>query len=267
MSKSYRYDPEEGGAGKRPRWKRNEDAAESGALPESPVEASGENRQPKKARGKRGVPQEGASGLSPEWAMELMKGRINTVLSTLARRGVIAWHEKEDYEQILNIHICRMAPFYDSERTGWNERKTSALRYLNVVVNSAVASIVRHSMFRRRAMPTIPIPPLRDEEDRDDDAMPCDLTPYEDRRRPFDTLWLGMDIDTMAAKMEAEERMAFFGRLEGCTFAEVADGINAALGTSVDRFHVMNVTMEKVRKTVRDCGYGPKTEGKENHQK
>ena len=255
MSKSYRYDPDEGGFGKHPRWRRRD----AGAEPGPDGESSGGDLLPEDVASAGGTP-----ALSPERAMELMKGRIDTVLSTLARRGVIAWHEKEDYAQILNVHICRMVPFYDPERTGWNERRTSALRYLNVVVDSAVASMVRHSMFRRRTMPTVPIPEFRDEGDGDDGRTPCDLTPYEDRRRPFDTLWIGMDIEAMAARMGAEERIAFLRRLEGYTLSEVADCINAALGTSVDRFHVMNVTMEKVRKTVRDCGYGPNAEEAEN---
>lgn len=267
MSRSYRYDPDEGGEESRPSWKRQKDAAEFESLSESFEDAFDENQQPKKAKGKRRTPPGGTSALSPEWAMELMKDRIDTVLSTLARRHVIAWHEKDDYAQILNIHICRMVPFYDPERTGWNERKTSALRYLNVVVDSAVSSIVRHSMFLKRAMPTVPMPELVDDEDREDERTLCDLTPYEDNRRPFETLWLEMDIETIAAKMTGEERIAFLMRLEGCTFSEVADGINAALGTSVDRFHVMNVVMEKVRKTVKDCGYGPKTKEAKNPEK
>ena len=165
--------------------------------------------------------------------------------------------EKDDYTQILNIHICRTLPLYEPGRTGWKDREASLLRYLNVVVDSAVADIVKHCMTKKCNVNTKI--PIQDESDEEEDEEVESLTParnpYRDPRRYMEELWLRMDVEAMMEMMTPEERIALRMRLDGCTYPEIADGINARLKLGVDRFHVMNVTMEGVRRVARKCGF------------
>lgn len=253
MSKSYRYDPD-AEEPCRPSWERRDDAASLGeAWPD------GEEARPVRVRRRKAELVCGPA--TPERAMEMMKDRIDTVLSTLEKRRIFAPHEKEDYAQILNIHICRMLPFYDPGRRGWNDRTASLLRYLNVCVDSAVANIVKHCMTRKCNVTThVPIQKATVDEEEDDDStpLPYSCNPFRDPRRYFDELWLHMDLEVLAGMLTEEGRIALDMRLCGCTYPEIAEGINSRLHLDVDRFHVMNVTMEGVRRAALKCGFRPR---------
>ena len=197
------------------------------------------------------------AGLSPEAAIALMRPKVRMELSSLAKQGIIAPHEKQDFEQILNMHICRMLPSYDPERTGHDGRKASPRRYLNYVVHNALSDIVRHKMARKRAIPTIPMPLLEDDVAGDDERQELDLEPYTDKRRPHDTLTLKMDLETIAERLTPAERITLRMRIEGYSFAEIARAVNARLNTAIDRFHVMNVLLRKVAKALSEAGYAP----------
>lgn len=258
MSKSYRYDPDEGGYADRPSWERDRrdgfsDAFQTGDV-EDPVKTSRTRKHKADAKDNPYPP------MSPEWAMELMKERVHMVLSGIVKRGHIAPHEKDDYTQILNLHICRMLPFYDPDRTGKSKRTASVRRYLNVVIDSAVANIVRLSELHRKTLPTCPIPELEDEDNREDERPECEGNPFRDHRKCMEELWIKMDLEVLDMKLSEEERLALKLRWEGCTFPEIVDAINAELGIRVDRYHVMNVTMENIRRAARELDITPFSE-------
>lgn len=255
MSKSYRYDPD-AEEPSRPSWERRDDATSLGEVWPDGEDAA----RPVRVRRRKAELVCGPA--TPERAMEMMKDRIDTVLSTLEKRRIFAPHEKEDYAQILNIHICRMLPFYDSGRRGWNDRTASLLRYLNVCVDSAVANIVKHCMTRKCNVFNNAMPVLEacDDEDDDDGApaiLPFSDNPFRDPRRYLEELCLRMDVEVLFGMLTEEERIALDMRIQGYTFPEIADEINDRLHLGVDRFHVMNVTMEGVRRAARKCGFEP----------
>ena len=255
MSRSYRYDPD-GGEQPRQSWERQNVADCLGDIwPE-------ENAPARPKRRRRREKASSCEAATPERAMEMMRDRIDTVLSTLVDRRIFPPHEKEDYTQILNIHICRMLPFYEPGRKGWNDRSASLLRYLNVCVDSAVANIVKHCATRKCSVFNNAMPVLEACEDEDDDEgaqaiLPFSDNPFRDPRRYLEELCLRMDVEVLFGMLTEEERIALDMRIQGCTFPEIADEINNRLDLGVDRFHVMNVTMEGVRRAARKCGFEP----------
>ena len=255
MSRSYRYDPD-GGEQPRQSWERQNVADCLGDIwPE-------ENAPARPKRRRRREKASSCEAATPERAMEMMRDRIDTVLSTLVDRRIFPPHEKEDYTQILNIHICRMLPFYEQGRTGWNEREASIRRYLNVLVDSAVADIVRHCMANKSQILATAVPVQEaDDDDEDEDghsvSMPYSRNPYRNPRRNMEALWIRMDIEVLMEMLTEEERVTLDLRIQGFTYPEIANKLNSRLSLGVDRFHVMNVTMEGVRRAALKCGFVP----------
>lgn len=261
MSRSYRYSPD--GDEHRPSWKR---PVESASLGE--IWPNGDAR-PRKQRKLRQAKTGFCGPVKPEQAMELMRDRVDTVLATLIDRRIVPPFEKEDYAQILNIQICRMLPFYEPGRTGWNDREASLLRYLNVVVDSAVADIVRHCAAKKSQIlgTAVPVQEASDndeEEDGDSISLPYSHNPYRDPRRHMEELWLRMDLESLSKMLTEEERITLDMRVQGNTYPEIVEELNARLRLGVDRFHVMNVTMDGIRKAAIKCGFEPSSGRRES---
>lgn len=262
MGKTYGYNPKEEAVTNRPSWERLDG------------ECDFEEHAPKPKKRKRRSRQQDFRGpVTPEQAMEMMRDRIDTALSNLMGRRIVPPSEKEDYTQILNVQICRMLPFYSPERTGWNERAASLRRYLNVVVDSAVADIVRHCMANKSQILASAVPVQEADDDEEDEdgisaSLPCLLNPYRESRRHMENLWLRMDLEVLSAMLTEEERMTLAMRFQGYTYPEIVDALNSRLQLGVDRFHVMNVTMAGIRRAAIKCGFEaserPRKAGKEN---
>ena len=106
-------------------------------------------------------------------------------------------------------------------------------------------------------MPTVPIGPLEGDEDGGDRSKDCEGEPFSDRCRCFRDLWFRMDFETLRLMLGDEELLALDLRLDGLSYADVADEMSRRLGVNVDRFHIMNVTMKGVRKAALKCGFEP----------
>lgn len=252
MSKSYRYDPDEGGYSNRPSWERTlQDEWDCGTPPEREEGQTVRRRR----NPKRGEEQPAPAPMTPEWAMELMRKRVESVVGNLAARGIIAGHECEDYVQILNIHICQILPQYDAERVGADGRKASVRRFLSVSIDNAVANI---KMRIARLRQNLPIFPMQDYLDDGGDDGASDV--LSDGCRDVSQLCLCMDVRTLLGMLSAEGRLALTLRFAGFSFNEIADEMRSRLGITADRFHVMNVTMEAVRREARKCGFIPPSE-------
>ena len=259
MSKSYRYDPDGGENSKRLSWERpnGEVGFWEGEMDLKPI------RRRKPGRGKKQTLS--CPPMSEEWAIEIMAPYVAKELNGLAARKIIAPHEVEDYTQILNVHICRMLPLYDEDRAGENGKKATVKRYLTVAVNSAVADIVRLTMSKKSCLPMVPMPELKDDGDREGEGKCSDNHWVSDGCRSVRDLWFRMDLAVLSSMLTPEERIATNLRVRGYTYPEVAKEVSRILGINVDRFHVMNVTMERVKKAARKCGFVPPSEAREKN--
>ena len=252
MSRSYRYNPDDDSAQSRPAWERGEgsrrsdDELDFGCVVATPLK-----------RRRTGTSRCEPAPMTPEWALELMRGRVSAVVDLLVVGGVIARHEYEDYAQIINAHICRILPLYDGERRNAKGRKAGVERFLSFAVDNVVKNIKKHVARRRRNVPTVPIGPLEGDEDGGDRAKDCEGEPFSDRCRCFRDLWFRMDFETLKLMLGDEELLALDLRLDGLSYADVADEMSRRLGVNVDRFHIMNVTMKGVRKAALKCGFEP----------
>ena len=253
MSRSYRFDKDENAISNRPSWERHDEDMD---FADEPVEMRSVHRR-KKQKGKGAISH---PPMSEEWAMELMAPFVSSELRGLAERRIIAPHEIEDYTQILNVHICRMLPLYDEERTGENGKNASVKRYLTVAVNSAVTDIVRNAMSRKSNLPLVPMPELVDDETRENETKCSDNAYISDQCRSVRDLWFRMDLAVLSEMLTPEERVTLNLRIMGYTYPEVAMEVSRILCVQVDRFHIMNVTMERIRKAARKCGFVPYSE-------
>ena len=169
MSRSYRYNPDDDSAQSRPAWERGEgsrrsdDELDFGCVVATPLK-----------RRRTGTSRCEPAPMTPEWALELMRGRVSAVVDLLVVGGVIARHEYEDYAQIINAHICRILPLYDGERRNAKGRKAGVERFLSFAVDNVVKNIKKHVARRRRNVPTVPIGPLEGDEDGGDRAKDCE---------------------------------------------------------------------------------------------
>lgn len=254
MSRSYRYDPDGEAFSGRPSWERGDEDFGCGLDEEG--EGMVRRSRPRKARQVAPV----HPPMSEEWAMEVVAPTIAKELRGLAERKIIALHEVEDYTQILNVHVCRVLPLYDSGHVGGNGKPASVERYLNVAVCSAVTDIVRTAMTRKSCLPTAQMPDPVGGEERECDRKCSDNHYVSDGCRSIRDLWFRMDLETLCMMLTREERITTSLRVQGYTYPEIAEEVSEALGVSVDRFHIMNVTMERIRKAARKCGFVPSCE-------
>ena len=259
MSRSYRYDPEEAEFQSRPSWERPDEDFALGEIWPDEEESAAPKRKPRKGKKKASF----HPPMSEEWAMDVMAPYVAKELNGLAERNIIAPHEVEDYTQILNIHICRMLPLYDEEHVGENGKTANVERYLTVAVNSAVTDIVRLATSKKSCLPMVPMPELRDDEDHEGETKCSDNHWVSDGCRSIRDLWFRMDLAVLSEMLTPEERLATNLRIQGYTFPEVAEEVSRILGVEVDRFHIMNVTMERVKKAARKCGFIPLSETQE----
>ena len=254
MSRSYRYNPDDTSVSNCPAWERTNSYGDLG-------EATGEARPARRStRRKKSTPIH--PPMSEEWAMELMAPNILGGLSGLAERSIIAPHEIDDYTQILNAHICRILPLYDEEHVGKRGVTASVERYLTVAVNSALTDIAKLALSRKATLPVVPMPTLADDEDIEDESKCSDNHYVSDNCRSIKDLWFRMDVAVLSEMLTPEQRIALNLRMEGYTYPEIADEVSRILGVKVDRFHIMMVTMEYVRKAARKCGFAPAGESK-----
>lgn len=257
MSRSYRYNADEEAVSNRPSWERPDEGRSLGGVWPGEEEAwEKPRRKPRKAK----KPTASHPPMSEAWAIERMAPLISKELRGLAARGVIAPHEIEDYTQILNVHVCRMLPLYDEEHVGQTGKKADVVRYLTIAVNSAVTDIVRRALTRKSCLPTSLMPELHDDEDRKDETKCSDNHWISDGCRSIRDLVFRMDLAVLSEMLTPEERTATNLRIMGYTFPEVAAEVSRILGISVDRYHIMNVTMPRVQKVARKCGFIPASE-------
>ena len=100
MSRSYRYNADEGGYADRPSWDRSENAYFVDAGMCAPCEET--SASPKRTRGKRRAANTYAP-MTPEWAIELMKDKVAMTVGALLTQRVIPPYERDDYTQEFNI--------------------------------------------------------------------------------------------------------------------------------------------------------------------
>ena len=252
MSRSFRYNPEEEAFENAPSWERPDEGYGDDELDFGDVVA-----KPRKRRRKDKSAKAGLVPMTPEWALELMKDRVLAVVDLLAVRNIIARHECDDYAQIINMHICRILPDYDGERKNAKGRKAGVERYLSVAIDNVAKNIKKHVASRRKNLPTMPIIEVDDEDEDDENKKECEGEAFCDRCRSIKDLWFRMDYETLLRMLTREERLTLAFRIEGFTYPEIAEKVSLRLGVTVDRFHIMNVTMERIRTAARKCGFVP----------
>ena len=255
MSKSYRYNPDEGGYENRRSWVRPDE--EAGFDAEEEVIHSSPQRK-KKRKAKHSSPEAQYAPMSPEWAIELMKERVGAVLDLLEKRRIIAPHERDDYMQEMNIRIWQALPHYDENRTDEGGNPVAIETFLSTVINNTEKNIKMITARRRKNVPVVPFLELGGgDECEDEDGKDCEGNPFKDHRRYMEALWLKMDMESLSEMMGREERLTLFLRLAEFTYPQIAEEVSARLGRTVDRFHVMNVTMPEIRRKARSCGFEP----------
>lgn len=264
MSKSYRYDPDADGYADRPSWERKSDAGfvEDGAS----VDFGDGTPVPKKRAGRKGREANPHPPMTPEWAIELMKGKVSMTVGALVSQRVIPPHEREDYVQEFNILVWNALPQFDPGRVDESGNRVGVERFLSVAIENAARNVKMRVARRRKNVPLVPFLGLGDGEGGDadidadggnDDALPCDASPYKSHRRFMEALWVRMDLESLSRRLTREERLTLSCRLAEFTYQEIAEYVSDRMGVGVLRFHVMGTTMPSLRRKARACGFEP----------
>lgn len=249
MGKTYGFDPREEAVTNRPSWERSDGDCDF------------EEYAPKPKKLKRKAKSSASPApMTPEWAIELMRDRVGSSLDLLVVQNVIPRHEFEDYEQIINAHICRILPTYDGNRKGSLGRTSGVERFLWVAVDNVVKNIKTYVARRRKNLPTMPMIEVDDDDEDEDTKKDCEGESFSDHCKNFKELWLRMDVEVLMRMLNTEERTVLALRLDGLTYPEIVEELKAGGNAGIDRFHVMNVTMEGIRKAARKCGFVPYSE-------
>lgn len=259
MSRSYRYNADEGGYADRPSWDRSEnayfvDAGMCDSCEETPA-------SPKRTRGKRRAANTYAP-MTPEWAIELMKDKVAMTVGALLTQRVIPPYERDDYTQEFNILVCNLLPQYDPERTDENGIGAGVERFLSVAIDNAAKNVKMRVARRRKNIPVVPFIDLNDggdegSADESGDGVQCEGNPFKDNRRYMEALWLKMDLEVLSRRLTMEERLTLACRLADFTYQEVAEYVSDRLGVKMLRFHIMENTMVSLRKKAQECGFEP----------
>lgn len=260
MSRSYRYDPDAGGYADRPSWERDSKAEVFDGdeafdrAEESPVRT----KRRRKCREANPHPP-----MTPEWAIELMKGKVALTVGSLVAQRVIPPHEREDYVQEFNILVWNVLPQFDPERVDESGNKVGVERFLSVTIENAARNVKMRVARRRKNIPIVPFVELGDGEGEGDadgereDDLPCDGNPYKGHRHYMEALWVKMDLESLSRRLSMEERLTLSCRLAEFTYQETAEFVSDRMGVKTLRFHIMGTTMRGLRKKARACGFEP----------
>lgn len=225
MSKSYRYDPDAGGYADRPSWERDSKAELDGdeafgCADETPARTK---RTGRKSRDTSPYPP-----MTPEWAIDLMRGKVSMTVGALVAQRVIPPHEREDYVQEFNVLVWKALPQFDSGRLNESGNLVGVERFLSVAIENAAKNVKMRVARRRKNVPVVPFVDLGKGEvlpdgDGEEDALPCDASPYRGHRRYMEALWVRMDLESLSRRLSTEERLTLSCRLAEFTYQEIAE--------------------------------------------
>ena len=235
MGKTYRYNPDD---------------------EECVAEQSTRERKPK-----RDIRLDSA-GIDPDWAVERMATRISCVVDQLIREGTLEEGERQEYIAVFNAQIVRFAAKYEPEWTDREGRRhaCSPLHYLRIVEGGLVGNIRDYAAFRRRSMRPLCIVKTKEESEGSASAIHEGDRRLGDRCRTVRSLELRLDVETLEAMLDDEERICLWMRYDGFTQEEVAEEISARMKKSVDRDHVRKVVVPHLQVKARKCGFLPASE-------
>ena len=256
MSKSYRYDPDEGDFCGGASWTRDDD----GFCEPAAAEAAADAPAKPKRRGKKKKRGDGNPypAMTPEWAMELMKERIGAVVDLLAKQRVIPEHERDDVMQTLNLRICDALPTYDPDWTDEDGKTTSVERYLSVVIDNTVRNVKMDVARRRKNVPVVPFLELDgDDESEDADGKECEGNPFKDHHRRMEELWIRMDLEELSLRLTPIERLVLACSLAEFTMQETVQEVALRHDMTYTRFKLTRQTMPSLRKKACALGFTP----------
>ena len=259
MSRSYRYNADEGGYSDRPSWDRSETADFVDAGMCEPCEEMPDF--PERARGKRRDANH-HEPMTPDWAIELMKDKVRMTVGTLVSQCVIPPYEREDYTQEFNILVSNLLLKYDPERTDENGIRAGVERFLSVAIDNAAKNVKMRVARRRKNIPVVPFIDLNEGGDEcsdgeGGDGVQCEGNPFKDNRQCMEALWLKMDLEVLSRRLTMEERLTLACRLADFTYQEIAEYVSDRLGVKILRYHIMENTMVSLRKKAQECGFQP----------
>ena len=260
MSRSYRYNADEEAVSNRPSWERgnNVESFDGGEAFECADEAPVRTKRAKrKTRDANPHPP-----MTPEWAIELMKGKVALTVSALVSQRVIPPHEREDYVQEFNILVWNALPQFDPGRVDESGNTVGVERFLSVAIENAAKNVKMRIARRRKNVPLVPFVDLGEEEgdvesDGGEEGPPCDANPYKAHRHCMEALWVKMDLEVLSRRLSMEERLTLSCRLAEFTYQEIAEYVSDKMGVSVQHYHIRETTMPHLQKKARMCGFEP----------
>ena len=192
--------------------------------------------------------------ITPEWAMEMMKPRIEHAVKELLAQGIIKPCEVEDYFWIVSERVADAVDRYDPERRNDEGRTASALNYLRTTVENTIATIIVSSGRLVRDGQEVPITALTPSEAGELGFISENDIRFSDGCRTVKMLELRMDTHTLIGMLTPDELQVLRLRLAGFTVTELSKSL------VIPRMTVIRKLVPDIQRKARSCGFVPKSE-------
>lgn len=191
--------------------------------------------------------------ITPEWAVERMKGRIDYVVRILRDNGVVDDMEVEDVRSLLVARLVEAVPTYDPEYRNEDGKTAGAAYYFRRVLDNAGLHYMRQAWKIRRLRRAVALVSMDPDEARKLGFL--SESSVGDGCRSVRDLVFALDVNTLRGMLNPLEAVVFDMRLDGLSYLD----ISRRLVTS--RRQVFNVIVTLRAKALK-CGFIPRNEEK-----
>lgn len=187
--------------------------------------------------------------ITPEWAMKMMKPRIEHALKELLDQEIIRQHEVEDYFWIVTERVADATHSYDPERRNAEGRTASALNYLRTTVENTIANIITSAGRMLRDGQEVPITSLPPDEAKDLGYISENDMRFSDGCKTLKMLELWMDTHTLVGMLTPDELRVLRLRLAGFSVSELSKRL------AIPRMTVIRKLIPGIQRKARFCGF------------
>lgn len=192
--------------------------------------------------------------ITPEWAMKMMKPRINHALKELLDQGIIKQYEVEDYFWIIAERIADAVGSYDPDRRNDEGRTASATNYLRTIVENSIANISTAAGRMVRDGEEVPIAGHPPDKARALGYVSANDARFSDGCKTVKMLELRMDMNTLVGMLTADELQVLRLRLAGYTVSELSKCL------AIPRMRVVRKLIPGIQCKARFCGFRTRDE-------
>lgn len=236
MSKTFRYDPEAGGA-----VKKHSDGVRP--LDNTPQGWDLANQCIDKA-----------------WILSRFAFRVRRVVRSLICDGLIDESEMDEYVMRLNWIMLRHSERYDPTRVGANGRPASPFHFMSILLHGFALNLRDYAMYRKKYFRRVTLVQTKDEAMMTPRSISVQELRLSDGCKNVEKLHFRLDMQTLIEGLSPAGRIFLGMRLRDKSQEETAAKIAELTGRQCDRDRVRKVIEPYVQRVARRLGFYPLSE-------